>query len=204
MAGKGLMSGARYGLTPKFTLKIGHQTGRQAYTSWLLNHQRRQEAMVVRGLFRAAAYARTTIRRGMRKSGQPVTDQNRHNWASYRPSPPGRPPRYRRGGQTSGLRFVTFTRPSRENMRSIVGPQVFQTRGTQRVNFRIAQMQEQGGQGLVYLPVDPAQNPFWGQRGTQPWPFAWTPSTYPARPYVEPAIRPTMRQFPNIFVHRGE
>jgi hypothetical protein len=203
--GQGLFAAGKFGINVKIRMKIGSQTGKQAFTTWADNKHREYQNRSRRALIQAAAYARTTIRRGMRKSGVARRDPDRAGWNSYTPSMPGAPPRYRRtGAQRNNLRAVRFTRPTIANLRSVVHPIMFRSSGSRRVNFRVMRMLERGGTGLALLPVHPDQNPVWGNTlNGGPWPFAWTPVRYPARPFIRPAVRPTLRQFPLIFARTG-
>ena len=153
MPGQGLFSAGKFGLQVSFKATMGSMTGRQSFTTWQNNIERQYRARMRRTLFQAAAYARTTARRRMRRSGRAIVDPDRGGpgWASYRPSTGGSAPRYRPGGGKANMRNIRFTRPTLRNLRSVVGPEQLTTSGQRRVRFDPVTMQERGGSGMVYF-----------------------------------------------------
>ncbi len=202
--GQGLFSTAKFGVNLDIRVKLGHQTGRQAFTTFMLNRDRQIEAEARRRLFRAAAYLRTTVRRSMKRKRTTVRNYKGYSWNSFPPSAPGSPPNRRVTGK-SGLQDIRFAEIKKNVIR--VGPEQYTNVG-KKTSFRGKGdvFQEVGGTGRVMLPLDISQIPasIYHQVVTlkaAPWPLVPKTSRYPARPFMHPAIRPMLAKFPKIFTN---
>jgi hypothetical protein len=213
---KNFASGA---LNINMTVKVGRFRGANgmAHLGLMMdNEHERVLAKARRTVRKAAFFARTSMRRPMRrgrtkrikqnvrslnKSGQWIT--KRSSRAIRTRSKPGTPPNYHAKGGGFGLKWI-WAQPLGGNLYAWeIGPEFRKTKGSNSVSFKIDKMLEKGGSGRVMMAVNPNQpimntnqhfkNPL------QKAQMHWVSARYPARPYASPALLPTLRQFKTIW-----
>lgn len=203
------------GKTRGFSTSMRGAKGFAVFNSMMMNRERQIQAQEERFVKRAGFYLRSVARNSMKrgrtyKLQQPVRYFDRHTGqfeTGYthvehrsRSKPPNAPHAHRRGG--SGLKFI-LALPYKGNRHTyVVAPVKFRSKGSHKVNFSIHQKLSKGGTGKMYAPVNynhvmtKAQM---FQRGFNKAMWTWIPVRYRSRPYMQNAIAPTRKKFPQLW-----
>ena len=160
-------------------------------------------------LRRASAYARSVMRNSFKK-GKAVKKWrmvpngrggfNRRSYNIRQPSKAGAPPRYWTSGRQFGIKTIVFTKltPDKYSIGAV-------TRTNKRARFKLPEMREFGGRGQVKMPASLSnikeESNLWSRISKAGGKVAsvWRSAQYPARPFAEPVVKPTVEKFHDIF-----